>query len=158
MSSRLFRKSWYQRPTVSAPPLQAPRQTQSSHLRTCSLSPHQKLGRDPSQQFLNQLLQPQPPLRFFTGTCKLPSEVEAEWVFPPSNTVNALLKWAELLTHLSDLQEHPLCTWKRCSFWQFYFDSQVEVVHKWQFHCKWHHKQHIQWHKTIEEIFFKKLQ
>lgn len=79
---------------------------------------------------------------------------EPSGIFSSFHKVKAFLKCAELLTHLSGLQEHPLCTWRRCSFWQFCSDSQVGVVRKWQFHCKWHHKQRIRWRKTGKEFYF----
>lgn len=92
-------------------------------------------------------------LKVLHGPVNQPLEQKPSGFCSPFHKVKAFLKWAELLTHLSGLQEHPLCTWRRCSFWQFCSDSQVGVVHKWQFHCKWHHKQHIRWRKTGKEVF-----
>lgn len=49
-------------------------------------------------------------LKVLHGPVNWPLKYKPSGFFSHSNTVNALLKCAELLTHLSDLQEHPLCT------------------------------------------------
>lgn len=97
-----------------------------------------------------------------TATLLIPNgAVHDSQKYPPTHSqilfitwIALLLKYAELLTHLSDLQERPLCTWKTCSFWQFCFDSQVGAFRKSRFRCRWHHKQHTQWRKTTGGFVF----